>query len=136
MNEYGELMFKQANNNNKSYYDILKIDPASCDAEVRKSYLELAQIYHPDKNPGNKKIAALRFRLINEAYATLKKQDGRTRYNRLLLMEHGQPKGIQLKADNDNKSTSNDSGIWNSFIDFFTSPKPIDLTKPPHKEHM
>ena len=115
-------MFKQENKS-KSYYDILKIYPDSPDADIRKSYLELAQIYHPDKNPGNKKIAALRFRLINEAYAALKTPDGRARYNRLLLSQQGQPKGINLKADNDNKSVSNDTGLWDSFIEFFMPPK-------------
>ncbi len=128
-------MFKHENNS-KSYYDILKIQPDSSDADIRKSYLELAQIYHPDKNLANKKIAALRFRLINEAYAALKKKDGRTRYNKLLLMEQGKPKGVQLKADNDNKSKTNNSNIWNGFIAFFTPSKSIDLTKSPHKEHI
>ncbi|PCI57002.1 MAG: hypothetical protein COB36_01660 [Alphaproteobacteria bacterium] len=115
-------MFKQENKS-KSYYDILKIYPDSSDADIRKSYLELAQIYHPDKNPGNKKIAALRFRLINEAYAALKTPDGRARYNRLLLSQRGQPKGINLKADNDNRSVSNDTGLWDSFVEFFMPPK-------------
>ncbi len=128
-------MFRQENND-KSYYDILKIKPDSSDMDIRKSYIELAQIYHPDKNLGNKKIAALRFRLINEAYAALKKQDGRARYNKLLLMEQGKPKGIKLKADNDNESSSNDSNIWNSLVDFFTPSKPMDLTKSPSKEHV
>lgn len=115
-------MFKQENKN-KSYYDILKIYPDSSDADIRKSYIELAQIYHPDKNPGNKKIAALRFRLINEAYAALKTHDGRSRYNCLLLSQQGQPKGINLKADNDNKSVSSDAGLWDSFVEFFMPPK-------------
>ncbi len=128
-------MFRQENNS-KSYYDILKIKPDSSDEEVRKSYLDLAQIYHPDKNPGNKKIATLRFRLINEAYAALKKQDGRERYNRLLLMQQGKPKGVQLKADNDNKAASSDSNIWNSFVDFFTPSKSVNLNKISTKENI
>ncbi len=128
-------MFRQENNG-KSYYDILKIKPDSSDEEVRKSYLELAQIYHPDKNPGNKNIAALRFRLINEAYAALKKQDGRARYNKLLLMELGKPKGIQFKADNDNKSSSKEGNIWSNFVDFFMPSKSINLNKLSTKENM
>ncbi|PCK00409.1 MAG: hypothetical protein COA45_01115 [Zetaproteobacteria bacterium] len=117
-------------NKNKSYYDILKIQPNSSDTDIRKSYLELAQIYHPDKNPGNKKIAALRFRLINEAYAALKTSDSRTRYNRLLLAQECKPKGINLKADNDNKSTSNDTGFWDNFVEFFMPQKTTA-----HKKH-
>ncbi len=128
-------MFRQENNG-KSYYDILKIKPDSSDLDVRKAYIELVNIYHPDKNPGNNKIATLRFRLINEAYATLKKQDDRERYNRLLLLKQGKPKGVHLKADNDNKSAANDSNLWHNLKDFFKLSKPIDLTKSPNKEHV
>ena len=121
-------MFKQGENS-KTYYEVLKINPDSSDAEVRNSYLELAKIYHPDNNPGNKKIATLRFRLINEAYAALKKREGRNRYNRLLLANQGKPKGMHLKADNDNKEKANDNSFWNSFLEFFMPSKSVNLNK-------
>ncbi len=119
-------MFERENSK-RSYYDILKIDPASSDAAIRQAYLRLAQIYHPDKNPGNKKIAALRFRLINEAYAALKNQENRERYNRLLLMKQGKPAGFRLKAENDNKPAANNNNIWNSLVDFFVPSKSENL---------
>ena len=54
------------------------------------------------------KILALRMRLLNEAFAALRTKEGRNRYNRLLLSSKGKPKGLVLKADNDNKSAAND----------------------------
>ena len=123
-------MFRQENKN-KSYYDILKINPDSSDSEVKKAYLELVNIYHPDKNPGNKKIAALKFRLINEAYEAIKTSGDRARYNRVQIMkqQNASYARINLKADNDNKSSSNDSRLWHSFIDFFTATKSANPKK-------
>ncbi len=119
-------MFIQENKS-KTFYDILKIAPDSSDEEVKKAYLELARIYHPDKNPGNRKIAALRFRMINEAYTTLKTPESRNHYNRLLRTKRNKLKTAPLKADNDNnKLISNDTGLWNSLIGFFTPQKSLE----------
>lgn len=84
-----------------SYYDVLMVEPSSSDSEIKDAFMKLCDIYHPDRT-SNKKIAALRFRLINEAYAALRCEEGRSRYNRLLLMKSGKPKGLNLVADNDN----------------------------------
>ncbi len=119
-------MFKQGGY--KSYYDILKISPQSSDKEIRKAYVTLANIYHPDKNSTDKKIANLRFRLINEAYAALKTSEGRKRYNKLLLASHGKPKGLRLKADNDNRVRSKTrNSFLNTITRLFTPPKNIGI---------
>lgn len=85
-----------------SYYDVLMVEPSSSDSEIKDAFVKLCEIYHPDSTSMNKKVAALRFRLINEAYAALRCEEGRARYNRLLLMKNGKPKGLHLVADNDN----------------------------------
>jgi len=117
------------NKGQKTYYEILKISPNASDVSIRKAYVALARVYHPDKNSGNKKIAALRFRLINEAYAALKTQSGRERYNRLLLQHKTKPKGLKLSADNDNTDTANDRGLFRHLINLFASPKSSNQRK-------
>lgn len=87
---------------NGSYYDVLMVAPNASDADIREAFERLSMVYHPDKTTMNKRIAALRFRLVNEAYAALRSSEGRARYNKLLLMRDGKPRGLKLAGDNDN----------------------------------
>ena len=92
----------------KNYYDVLKVRLDANDTDVRTAFTTLKQEYENDKHPRAKKLLALRMRLLNEAFAALRTKEGRNRYNRLLLSSKGKPKGLVLKADNDNKSAAND----------------------------
>lgn len=79
-----------------SYYDILKITPQSSDQDIQRAYRSLALKYHPDRNPQNRRLAALRFKIITEAYAALKTKERRRIYD---IMQAEQNK---LSAGNDN----------------------------------
>lgn len=61
-------------------YKALEIEPAATDDEVKKAYRRMAMKYHPDKvhdlGEDVKKSATEKFRSINEAYESLKKQRG------------------------------------------------------------
>jgi len=83
--------------NNTSYYEILNISPKASDDEIRRAYHTLAKKFHPDRNPQNRRLAELRFRVISEAYANLKTREKRAAYNRTR----------RLQAQNDNKNTGN-----------------------------
>jgi molecular chaperone DnaJ len=54
----------------RDHYAILEIEPSANLPEIKKAYRRLAQVYHPDKKPGDP-YAATQFAAIKEAYETL-----------------------------------------------------------------
>ena len=66
-----------------NFYLILNISPQSSLKEIKKSYLKLAQAYHPDKNPRNK-LAEKKFKQINSAWEILKDPKKRKLFNESL----------------------------------------------------
>lgn len=65
-----------------SYYEILQVSRKASDADIKNAYYKLARRFHPDRNPQERKMSELRFRLINEAYANLKTKQKRLQYNK------------------------------------------------------
>ena len=63
-----------------SAYSVLGISPSATDDEVKTAYRRMAMKNHPDKvatlGPDVQKAAAEKFRKIQEAYETIKKQRG------------------------------------------------------------
>jgi len=61
-------------------YKSLEIEPSATNEEIKKAYRRMAMKYHPDKvndlGEEVKKSATEKFRSINEAYESLKKQRG------------------------------------------------------------
>ncbi len=59
-------------------YTILEIEPGATDEEVKKAYRTMAMKYHPDKlaHMGEEfqKAAQDKFKMVNEAYQTIKKE--------------------------------------------------------------
>lgn len=64
----------------KDYYATLGVPKAASQAEIKKAYRKLAQIHHPDANPGDKG-AEERFKEMSEAYATLSNPEQRKEYD-------------------------------------------------------
>ncbi len=81
-------VWEQSKSRAVSYYEILGVSPHASDEEIKKSYRKLAMQCHPDHNQQYKKVAEMRFRLINEAYSHLKSREKRTRYNHMLRSAH------------------------------------------------
>lgn len=65
----------------KSYYDVLGLEPTASSKEIKSAYLELSKKLHPDANPGNPE-AATQFHIVSGAYATLSNAKLRRMYDK------------------------------------------------------
>lgn len=108
-----------------SYYEILQVPQNASDTDIRSAYYRLAKQFHPDRNPQERKLAELRFRLINEAYSHLKSTDQRLRYNQLLKQNKATCRALKKSAGNDNTNPSKGAKRWffNTFASFFSAPE-------------
>jgi molecular chaperone DnaJ len=66
----------------RDYYEVLGAAKGAGDAEIKKSYRQMAKKYHPDANPGDK-AAEERFKEINEAYSVLSDPQKRAAYDQM-----------------------------------------------------
>ncbi|XP_010542206.1 PREDICTED: chaperone protein dnaJ 13 [Tarenaya hassleriana] len=68
---------------NRELYALLNLSPEASDEEIRKSYRQWAQVYHPDKyqSPQMKEIATENFQRICEAYEILSDETKRMIYD-------------------------------------------------------
>ena len=64
----------------KDYYKILNLSKKATNAEIKKSYRNLARKYHPDLNPNNK-VAEDKFKEVSEAYEVLSDDSKRKKYD-------------------------------------------------------
>jgi curved DNA-binding protein CbpA len=66
------------------YYRILGVSPWASERDIRQAYRLLSKRYHPDISDLAPDEALEKFKLINEAYATLTHPLKRTRYDQSL----------------------------------------------------
>lgn len=73
----------------KDYYEILEIDWCASQTEIKSAYRKQSMKWHPDRNLGLDATAMMQD--INEAYAILKDESKRERYNQeyIRFMNHG-----------------------------------------------
>ncbi|GMH16835.1 hypothetical protein Nepgr_018676 [Nepenthes gracilis] len=63
------------------YYNILKVNRNANEEDLKKAYRRLAMIWHPDKNPDNKRDSEAKFKQISEAYDVLSDPQKRQIYD-------------------------------------------------------
>lgn len=73
----------------KNLYDILGVKKNASEAEIKSAYRTLAKELHPDRNPGDDKVAE-RFKEVSAAYAILGDKKRRAQYDRGEIDETGQ----------------------------------------------
>lgn len=78
-----------------SYYEILNVSKNATSSEIKKSYYNLAKIYHPDKNKSPE--AETKFKEIKDAYETLSDENKRAMYN---LTQNMNKSGINIDCTN------------------------------------
>lgn len=66
----------------RDYYEILGVNKASSQDDIKKAYRKLAKKHHPDANPNNK-ISEEKFKEISEAYEVLGDIEKRKKYDEL-----------------------------------------------------
>lgn len=65
------------------YYQVLGINRNATSSEIKKAYLKLAKVYHPDKVKNkDPQVASEKFKEISEAYEVLSDENKRQIYNR------------------------------------------------------
>jgi len=118
-------------------YDILEIKPTASEIEIKKAYLKLIKIYHPDKN---KDINSQdKFHKIQTAYEILSNTTSRQEYQKMSdtqkysfvdILEKiiGEKINVgELKKYGINIDTIDWEYIQNNFINFFKSINIIEL---------
>lgn len=69
----------------ETYYDVLGVEPKSDIAEIKRSYLGLAKLFHPDRYHKEDAVTMKRvqsaFTKLAHAHETLKSKDGRETYD-------------------------------------------------------
>src|SRR5438034_4392669 len=66
------------------YYEVLELRPSASSAEIKKAWLELVQVWHPDRFHHSSNLhrkAEARTQMINQAYQTLSDPLARARYD-------------------------------------------------------
>lgn len=77
------------------FYQILGVDEDASYQEIKKKWLKLSLIYHPDKCDGNDEM----FRKINLAYKVLSNPENRQKYNDSLAKTYDQLKDENRDTD-------------------------------------
>lgn len=67
-----------------NYYELLGVSRDASETEIKQAYRKLAKKYHPDTNQGSEE-ATRKFKLIHEAYNTLRDEALRQAYDAELI---------------------------------------------------
>ena len=65
----------------RDYYEVLGVEKAASEDEIKKAYRKAAMKFHPDRNPGDK-TSEEKFKEVSEAYEVLSDENKRAAYDR------------------------------------------------------
>lgn len=103
----------------QDYYTTLGVSESATEDEIKRSFRKLAMQFHPDKNQGDLQ-AEMKFKEINEAYATLSDKSKRMEYDQTRKFgssSHGPGAGFRNTGFSFNFGGMNDiNDIMNEFF--------------------
>lgn len=92
----------------ENFYEILRIKPNATPEEIKKAFISLASIYHPDRYSGDKEFAQSYMASLSEAYCTLRDPVKRMDYD-IASGAHKKPSKFERKhAKVAEKKTNNE----------------------------
>lgn len=68
-------------------YEVLGVSRNAATADIKAAYRKLAMTWHPDRNPGNERLAAEKFKELAHAYSILGDETKRQRYDDALNLD-------------------------------------------------
>lgn len=71
-------------------YAVMEVHRSASPEEIKSAYRRLAQLHHPDRNPGDDQ-AEERFKRLQQAYSILSDPDRRKAYDQLRIAANPQP---------------------------------------------
>ena len=104
------------------YYAVLGIDSSATQDQIKKAYKKLAQMYHPDKNPGSK-TAKEAFIAAKEAYGVLSDPVKREQYDKYGHL------GVDLNIDIDRDALATLRESFMNFVDQCSDIDHVDIIK-------
>jgi DnaJ-class molecular chaperone len=81
----------------KNYYQILGIDRAADQEQIKRAFRRMASLYHPDHNPQETKKAEEKFKEINQAYEVLSDEAKRRQYDRLIHQRRPRSREVSME---------------------------------------
>lgn len=75
-----------------NYYDVLRVPESSTPQELRRNFMDLAKLFHPDRNPGDAR-AKQKYIEISKAYDILSNPEKRLAYDRARAAAGRAPSG-------------------------------------------
>jgi molecular chaperone DnaJ len=97
------------------YYKLLRVSRNASEDDIKRSYRKLARELHPDANPDDP-AAGERFKLVNQAYETLKDPERRRQYD---MFGAGGPRGSGGSDPFSGFGAGGSGGIGDLFDAFF-----------------
>ena len=90
----------KSDTSNNAYYDVLGISPDASETEIKKDYRKLALKLQPDKDRYSPKNADEAFKIVANAYATLKDS---TRWEDYDILQNSSSSGVVPPSSSTNR---------------------------------
>ena len=114
-------------NQPKNFYEILEVSPGATQEEVRKAFIQLSKVHHPEAG-GNAEV----YKKITEAYAELKSPEKRKEYNQRMNIADWQKEDRPKDEVRDKKEDKDD--LLKSYHKYQEAKKRAEIARKKYEE--